>query len=121
MKKDQDGRNPLHHAVIKVSVEVVRKLPDGCPESPLEVTVQRENLFHLAVKNRVSASDELLSELFGGKYTEYPLNLADKEGNTVLHWASVREQIRIIRFLNALLRRECCQLNWAYTFGSSSG
>ncbi|KAG8647196.1 ankyrin repeat-containing protein BDA1 [Manihot esculenta] len=99
LKKDNDKRNPLHHAVIKGSVEVVSKLLEACPESALEVTAQKETIFHLAVKHRVSVSGELFSQLLGGPYTEHLLNFGDKKGNTVLHLASVRKQTQIIRLL----------------------
>uniref|UniRef100_A0A2C9V8C1 Uncharacterized protein n=1 Tax=Manihot esculenta TaxID=3983 RepID=A0A2C9V8C1_MANES len=99
MDRDNDGRNPLHHAVIKGSVEVVIELLRACPESALEVTAQKETIFHLAVKHRVSVSDELFSRLLRGDYTDYLLNLSDKKGNTVLHLASIRKQTQIIRLL----------------------
>ncbi|KAF2289866.1 hypothetical protein GH714_038944 [Hevea brasiliensis] len=76
MKRDKDGRTPLHHAVINGSDSVVNRLLDACPESALEKL----------------------------------LNMADKEGNTVLHLALVRKQRQRTYF-------ECepCQLMWAYT------
>ncbi|KDP29176.1 hypothetical protein JCGZ_16565 [Jatropha curcas] len=99
MKGDKDGRIPLHHAVINGSVEVVKKLLEACPESMLEVTDQRETVFHLTVKYKLSPSNELFTVLIGQPYTDYLLNLADREGNTVLHLAVVRKQIQIVKLL----------------------
>ncbi|KAJ9181527.1 hypothetical protein P3X46_009650 [Hevea brasiliensis] len=100
MKRDKDGRTPLHHAVINGSDRVVNRLLDACPESALEVTVHGETVFHLAVKNKVSVSRDLFEDLLRGPYAHKLLNMADKEGNTVLHLALVRKQRQIIERLS---------------------
>ncbi|KAF2289865.1 hypothetical protein GH714_038940 [Hevea brasiliensis] len=106
MRTDQDGRTPLHCAVIRGRVDVMGELLAACPESASEVTVQKETILHLAVKNNMS---EAFLFLLQGQHTKSLLNLADGEGNRVLHLAAVRKQIQ--------LGCECCELIWPHSLG----
>ncbi|KAJ9181526.1 hypothetical protein P3X46_009649 [Hevea brasiliensis] len=108
MRTDQDGRTPLHCAVIRGRVDVMGELLAACPESASEVTVQKETILHLAVKNNMS---EAFLFLLQGQHIKSLLNLADGEGNRVLHLAAVRKQIQNIRFLISYPRLDVNAVN----------
>lgn len=52
LKRDKNGRNPLHCAAIRGGIAVLGALLAACSKSALELTVsERETVLHLAVRN----------------------------------------------------------------------
>ena len=96
--RDEDGKTPLHLAVMKGQVEVVRKLF----VARREVTryklnqVQGETVLHLAVKQNRLGVLKLLLELEGE--AEF-LNSKDDYDNTVLHTSIALKQFEVSRNL----------------------
>ncbi|XP_034915340.1 ankyrin repeat-containing protein BDA1 [Populus alba] len=97
--KGKDGKTPLHFAAMKGRVDIVQELVCACPQSVKEVTTCGETVLHVAVKsNQVEAVKVLLEEIKKLDMMEI-VNWKDKDGNTIMHLATLRKQHETIRLL----------------------
>ncbi|KAJ6879022.1 hypothetical protein NC652_032539 [Populus alba x Populus x berolinensis] len=97
--KGKDGKTPLHFAAMKGRVDIVQELVRACPQSVKEVTTCGETVLHVAVKsNQVEAVKVLLEEIKKLDMMEI-VNWKDKDGNTIMHLATLRKQHETIRLL----------------------
>ncbi|XP_060673355.1 ankyrin repeat-containing protein BDA1-like [Ziziphus jujuba] len=97
--KGKDGKVSFHCAANRGKVDVLRELVLACPESISQVTVRGETALHLAVKNnQFVAFKVLMEELVRLEMMEI-VNWKDKEGNTILHSATMNKQHETIELL----------------------
>ncbi|XP_059441851.1 uncharacterized protein LOC132174175 [Corylus avellana] len=107
-----DGMTPLHYIAQTGSLDLLPKFLNVCPKSIKDVTIQRDNAFHIVLKNdQVDAFDILMN--WYESITDYDkftlqdlLNSKDKEGNTLLHIAVSQNQpqLRYYRVHNPFRR-----------------
>ncbi|KAA8539744.1 hypothetical protein F0562_026436 [Nyssa sinensis] len=97
--KDIQGKIALHIAAENGNEEVLRTLVSSCPTSLGNLTYKRETVLHLALKNDQCGSFKVLMNELENHKREELLNSKDCEGNTVLHIATCRKQIEILRLL----------------------
>ncbi|KAI4308248.1 hypothetical protein L6164_031342 [Bauhinia variegata] len=92
--KYKHGRTPLHYAIIKGKVDVVKMLISDYPQSVEEVTAQNETVLHLAVKGNQFTALKVLIEKLLGELNKFNMLLCakDKEGNTVSELAETISQ-----------------------------
>ncbi|KAJ0963617.1 hypothetical protein J5N97_028739 [Dioscorea zingiberensis] len=100
--KDKDGRLPVHTAAMKGRISILEELINACPESARALTYQKESVLHLAVQfmNSVETLEYLVEKLgvLGGEINDHELlNLKDDKGNTILHHAVARRQLKQTR------------------------
>ncbi|KAI3468838.1 hypothetical protein Pfo_025501 [Paulownia fortunei] len=93
VKKDRDGRTAVHCAAVTGKIDVIDVLVADCPDAAMEVTVYQESVLHLAVKHHQYEAFEFLIQKLGSSAGGL-LNLGDREGNTVLHLATAKRQLR---------------------------
>ncbi|KAL6331245.1 hypothetical protein AAG906_009673 [Vitis piasezkii] len=94
--RDEDGRTPLHLAVMKGEVEVTRMLVGVGPQVTRYKLDQGETILHSAVKQNRLGALKLLVELAGE--VEF-VNSKDDYGNTVLHTATALKQYETAKYL----------------------
>ncbi|KAF3559453.1 hypothetical protein F2Q69_00010672 [Brassica cretica] len=93
--KDKDDSIPLHCAVQRGRIEVVKELVSSFPESLKEVNASFETPLHVAVKNnQVEATKLLLEEIKKRDMSPEILNMENREGNTILHLATLGKQLQ---------------------------
>ncbi|EOA29393.1 hypothetical protein CARUB_v10025686mg, partial [Capsella rubella] len=98
--KDKDGLIPLHSAAQRGRIEVIQELVSSFPESLKEVTAFHETPLHVAVKNnQVEATKLLLEEIKNSNISLGIVNQENREGNTVLHLATLGKQLQIVEML----------------------
>ncbi|KAF8099717.1 hypothetical protein N665_0238s0045 [Sinapis alba] len=98
--KDKDGSIPLHCAMQRGRIEVVEELVSSFPESIKEVNASLETPLHVAVKNnQVEATKLLLEEIKKRDMSPRTVNMENREGNTVLHLATLGKQLQIVEML----------------------
>lgn len=77
---------------MKGRVDIVKELVCACPQSVKEVTICGETVLHVAVKsNQAEAVKVLLEEIKKLDMMEI-VNWKDKDGNTIMHLATLRKQ-----------------------------
>ncbi|KAJ0963610.1 hypothetical protein J5N97_028732 [Dioscorea zingiberensis] len=111
--KDKDGRLPVHTAAMKGRISILEELISACPESARALTCQKESVLHLAVQfmNSVETLEYLVEKLgvVGGEINDHELlNLKDDKGNTILHHAVARRQLKTVKLL---LSKEGMEVN----------
>ncbi|KAK4414302.1 hypothetical protein Salat_2843200 [Sesamum alatum] len=95
----RDGRTAIHYAAMNGRVEIIDQLMSACSDSAKDVTTFGETALHLAVKSfKFGALRSVLHWLEKVAMVEV-VNWADKEGNTVLHYAASRKQLEIVELL----------------------
>ena len=92
--RDEDGRTPLHLAVMKGQVEVVRKLFSARRQVIWYKLDEGETILHSAVKQNHLGVLNLLLEQVGE--VDF-LNSKGDYGNTVLHTATTLKQFEVNR------------------------
>lgn len=93
--KDKDESIPLHCAVQRGRAEVVKELVLSFPESLREVNASLETPLHVAVKNnQVETTKLLLEEIKKRDMSPGIVNMGNREGNTVLHLATLGKQLQ---------------------------
>ncbi|XP_010506406.1 PREDICTED: ankyrin repeat-containing protein ITN1-like [Camelina sativa] len=98
--KDKDGLIPLHSAAQRGRIEVIKELVSSFPESLEEQTAFLETPLHVAVKNnQVEATKLLLLEIKNRDTSWGIVNQENREGNTILHLATLGKQLQIVEML----------------------
>ncbi|XP_019101006.1 PREDICTED: ankyrin repeat-containing protein ITN1-like [Camelina sativa] len=98
--KDKDGLIPLHSAAQRGRIEVIKELISSFPESLDEQTAFLETPLHVAVKNnQVEATKLLLQEIKNRNTSWGIVNQENREGNTILHLATLGKQLQIVEML----------------------
>ncbi|RID61294.1 hypothetical protein BRARA_E00455 [Brassica rapa] len=98
--KNKDGSIPLHCAVQRGRIEVMKELVSSFPESLKEINASLETPLHVAVKNnQVEATKLLLEEIKKRDMSERIVNMENREGNTILHLATLGKQLQIVEML----------------------
>ncbi|KAJ0963616.1 hypothetical protein J5N97_028738 [Dioscorea zingiberensis] len=105
----KDGRL----AAMKGRINILEELISACLESARALTYQKESVLHLAVQfmNSVETLEYLVEKLgvLGGEINDHELlNLKDDKGNTILHHAVARRQIKTVKLL---LSKEGMEVN----------
>ncbi|KAJ0020594.1 hypothetical protein Pint_31444 [Pistacia integerrima] len=91
---------PLHLAVIHGHSEVIKAIISTCPQSVLKKTSNQDTVLHLALKNsQLCTFYLLLSEVKKLNHLRELLNARDGEGNTILHIATSKKLIKIVKLL----------------------
>ncbi|KAK7852025.1 ankyrin repeat-containing protein itn1 [Quercus suber] len=96
--RDKDERIPLHYAVMRGRIDVVRELITAQPDSSQIVLDGGETVLHICVKyNQIEALKLLVESLSDeGDF----LNSKDHDGgNTILHLAVMLKQTKIVKYL----------------------
>ncbi|XP_056698934.1 ankyrin repeat-containing protein BDA1 isoform X2 [Spinacia oleracea] len=96
--QDQDGRTPIHVAVVNGNVEVMEVLLKEKHQAAWERTMGGETVLHLCVKNnQLDALKSLVNK------TDDPelLNFADSNGDTALHLAVAYKESEMVECLLA--------------------
>ena len=90
---DEDGRTPLHLAVMKGHVEVTRELVRARPEVVTGHKLDHgETILHSSVRhNRLGALKMLVESVREAEF----INARDDYGNTVLHTATTLKQLEV--------------------------
>ncbi|XP_026450893.1 ankyrin repeat-containing protein BDA1-like [Papaver somniferum] len=103
---DQDGRTPLHLASMKRQLENVKLLIETKPDAIKILLNQEENILHFCVKHNSLEALKLLIELVGSRLDptnedqeSVTVNSRDYHGNTILHLAVARKQVKMIKYL----------------------
>ncbi|KAK1321229.1 hypothetical protein QJS10_CPA03g00246 [Acorus calamus] len=96
LMKDQEGRTPLHSAAVRGRLAILDETLSADMDSAQVRTSRCENILHLGVKNNQYQAVRHLVEKFN--VTEL-LNLADDNGNTVLHLATAAKLPMMLRYL----------------------
>lgn len=117
MFTDSWGRCPLHLAAMRDSKEITEILLEAQPEAmTLKSEFQSETIFHLCVKENSLKSlkvlvDKMNNDEIQPDYQE-PTTLSfksrDGEGNTLLHVATAKRNLKIIHYLldNELVEKD---------------
>ena len=92
------GKTPLHIAAERGKLDLIAESLAACPISIEDVTDNKETALHIAAKyNQVEAVEVMLGWLeYAGN--DAVVGWTDNEGNTVLHIASLRNQIKVTNF-----------------------
>lgn len=97
--KDKDGLVPLHCAAQRGRIDVIKELVSSFPDSLKVVTASLETPLHVAVKNnQVEATKLLLEEIKKHNMAQEIVNRENREGNTVLHLATLGKQLQASSF-----------------------
>ncbi|KAI3939742.1 hypothetical protein MKW92_044774 [Papaver armeniacum] len=102
---DQQGMTPLHVAAMKGRVEIMTVLfKDGVSNAIHVLLDRRETILHLCVKhNRLEALKLLVDQLTSSSNIDdkecVSVQSADDDGNTIMHLAVARRQLKMIRYL----------------------
>ena len=96
--KGKMGKTPLHIAAERGKLDLIAESLAACPISIEDVTDNKETALHIAAKyNQVEAVEVMLGWLeYAGN--DAVVGWTDNEGNTVLHIASLRNQIKVTNF-----------------------
>ncbi|XP_006442456.2 ankyrin repeat-containing protein BDA1 [Citrus clementina] len=104
----REGITPLHFVSEKGDIHLLREFLSACPKSLEDVTNKGETALHIALKNNnVEAFDQALTTVQppwfdleeAQQYNPGILNLKDRDGNTLLHIATSKSQVQIVRRL----------------------
>ncbi|XP_052292812.1 uncharacterized protein LOC102622244 isoform X2 [Citrus sinensis] len=107
----REGITPLHFVSEKGDIHLLREFLSACPKSLEDVTNKGETALHIALKNdKVEAFDQALTTVRppwlgpeeAQQYNQRILNLKDRDGNTLLHIATSKSQVQVVR----------CLVNW---------
>ncbi|KAI3961364.1 hypothetical protein MKW92_022984 [Papaver armeniacum] len=103
---DQDGRTPLHLAAIKGQLENMKLLIETKPDTIKILLGHAENILHFCVKHNRLEALKLLIGVVGNRLDptdddQEPVcvNSRDAHGNTILHLAVARRQMKMIEYL----------------------
>ncbi|VVB03378.1 unnamed protein product [Arabis nemorensis] len=102
--KDKDGLIPLHCAAQRGRIDVIKELVLSFPNSLKVVTASLETPLHVSVKNnQVETTKLLLEEIkkqnMVQEIAQEIVNRGNREGNTVLHLATLGKQLQIVEML----------------------
>ncbi|XXG71096.1 hypothetical protein AAC387_Pa07g0426 [Persea americana] len=92
--RDQDGMIPLHLAAVKGRVEVLEELVNANWTTVFLLTESGDPVLHLCATNNKFKALKKLIELV--KDDPYCLNMIDRDGNTILHLLSAKENLEAI-------------------------
>ncbi|KAG8363460.1 hypothetical protein BUALT_Bualt19G0024800 [Buddleja alternifolia] len=95
----KDGKSAIHHASINGRVAVIDALLEKCPDCVRDVTSFGETTLHLAVKYYKFEAVKSLLQWLGRLGIMEVVNSKDKDGNTVLHYATSKKQLEIVELL----------------------
>ncbi|KMT09434.1 hypothetical protein BVRB_6g129060 [Beta vulgaris subsp. vulgaris] len=95
----REGITPLHLAVLGGWVDVISEMLANCEGCIEDVTVQKETVLHLAVRNFQLESLQILLDWTSQMNKEEILNRKDEHGNTILHLASWKKQRQVVEML----------------------
>ncbi|KAI3969147.1 hypothetical protein MKW92_029446 [Papaver armeniacum] len=103
---DQDGRTPLHLGAMKGRLENMKLLIQTNPNAIKILLNQGENILHFCVKHNSLEALKLLIGLAESRLDptdedqeSVRVNARDAHGNTILHLAVARRQMKMIEYL----------------------
>ncbi|XP_030456350.1 ankyrin repeat-containing protein NPR4-like [Syzygium oleosum] len=102
------GRNPLHIAVVKDRVDVLKELVRESPHAARQKMGHGETILHLCVEHYKLEALKVLVESVGDH--EF-VNLKNDHGDTILHLAAAYKQTETISFLVTCTAVEVNSLN----------
>ncbi|XP_050211892.1 ankyrin repeat-containing protein BDA1-like [Mercurialis annua] len=104
--KGREDITPLHYAVEKGNVELMARFLFVSPKSVEDVNVRNETALHIALRYEMFEAFEFLVGRLQLSYHEEAcylekkiLNWIDAEGNTILHIATFKKQLQLVRLL----------------------
>lgn len=123
--QDNEGRTPLHWAAMKGRVNIIDEILSVNLEPAEMITQNGETMLHLAVKNNQYEAVRYIVDTID---TSKLVNLADHDGNTILHLATAGKLTAMVTYLlnlgvdvNALNRKGYTALDVIETGAGSSG
>ncbi|XP_050209334.1 ankyrin repeat-containing protein BDA1-like isoform X2 [Mercurialis annua] len=112
--KGKMGKTPLHIAAEQGNMAFLIISLAACPSSIEDVTDHQETALHIACKNNRMEALRAIFRCLQYAGFRMVINWPDSEGNTVLHIASLKNQIWVVRFLTrglpSALRSVCGSL-----------
>nr|DAD29549.1 TPA_asm: hypothetical protein HUJ06_031017 [Nelumbo nucifera] len=97
--KGKGMMTPLHFATIERKIDVMGELISTCSQTMEDLTVEHKTALHLSVENEDFGSFEFLLVKLQQLQKEELVNWEDNDGNTVLHLATSRLQLQMVKFL----------------------